>query len=148
MKNISLQELIALNNTPKAKMLVMKYGYSPARSYNDLINKLVRLTKEHREDALKEFAEIHPHRDLILYYSQIDTKPNKEEKKSNCDGDTMCSECRSKQRYMSFEGTENTGNTNIPTNTKQVGEWKDWLPMVAMTSLVTAVLVLAMKKVS
>ena len=36
-QNISLQELIAINNPSKAKALVVKYGYRPARNYNDLI---------------------------------------------------------------------------------------------------------------
>ena len=39
-QRISLQELVAINNTPKAKALLVKYGYKPARSYNDLIKKL------------------------------------------------------------------------------------------------------------
>ena len=54
-ENISLQELIAINNTSKAKALVVKYGYAPARNYNDLIQKLFRLTKEHREDPPPPF---------------------------------------------------------------------------------------------
>jgi hypothetical protein len=62
-QNISLQELIAINNPSKAKSLVIKYGYRPARNFNDLIQKLFRLTKEYREDALKDLVDIHPHKD-------------------------------------------------------------------------------------
>ena len=55
-EKISLQELIALNNTQQAKNLIKKYGYRPARNYDDLIQKLYRFTKENREEALKELA--------------------------------------------------------------------------------------------
>jgi SNF2 family DNA or RNA helicase len=56
-RNISLQELIAINNPSQAKALVVKYGYTPARNFNDLIQKLFLLTKEHREDALKDLVD-------------------------------------------------------------------------------------------
>jgi hypothetical protein len=140
-QNISLQELIAINNPSKAKALVIKYGYRPARSYNDLIQKLFRLTKEHREDALKDLVEIHPHKDLILHYAM--PTPVATETKSNCDGDTMCPVCtaKAKQKYMSFEGTE---TTPAPTNSTN-SDWKSMLPLIAITSLVTASLVIALK---
>jgi hypothetical protein len=137
-KNISLQELIAVNSTPQAKKLVIKYGYSPARSYNDLLNKLKRLTLEHREDALKEFAEIHPHRDLILHYTQQENKV-KEEVKSSCNGDDMCPSCRAKMQYSKFEGNEITSTSNNENQIKQL------LPTIAITSLITAMLVVAIK---
>jgi ubiquitin len=137
-QNISLQELIALNNTPKAKALIVRYGYRPARSFNDLIHKLFQFTKEYKEEALKELAEIHPHKDLILNYAQI--IPVVEEKKSNCNGDDMCSVCKAKQTMMSFEGT----NTN--TNLTQGTDIKSLLPIIAMTSIVTAVFVAVLKR--
>jgi hypothetical protein len=64
------------------------------------------------------------------------------ETKSNCDGDTMCPVCKAKQeRYMSFEGTETT-----PANNNSNGsDWKSMLPLIAITSLVTASLVIALK---
>ena len=40
MEKISLQELIAINNTPKAKALIIRYGYEPAQNYEDLVYKL------------------------------------------------------------------------------------------------------------
>jgi ubiquitin len=145
-KRISLQELIALNNTPKAKALIVKYGYKPARSYNDLIFKLIQFTKEHREDALREMAEIHPHRDLILNYLEM---PIIEEKKSNCDGDNMCPVCKAKQQLSSFEGnisTENQNAKNTNTNTTSNMDFKTMLPMIAITSLVTASLVILINR--
>jgi hypothetical protein len=139
-QNISLQELIAINNPSKAKALVVKYGYRPARSYNDLIQKLFRLTKEHREDALKDFVEIHPHKDLILHYAM--PVPVATENKSNCDGENMCPVCKARQQYMSFEGTNVATNTTTPNVNS---DWKSLLPIIAVTSLVTASLVIALK---
>ena len=70
MEKISLQELIAINNTPKAKALIIRYGYEPAQNYEDLVYKLFRLTKEYKQEALQDLAELHPHKDLILNYFQ------------------------------------------------------------------------------
>jgi hypothetical protein len=140
-ENISLQELIAINNTSKAKALVVKYGYRPARNYNDLIQKLFRLTKEHREDALKDLVDIHPHKDLILNYAM--PVPVVTENKSNCDGDNMCPVCsaKAKEKYMNFEGEVSNDKTNSNVNS----DWKSMLPIIAITSLVTASLVVALK---
>jgi hypothetical protein len=140
-QNISLQELIAINNTSKAKALVVKYGYSPARNYNDLIQKLFRLTKEHREDALNDLVDIHPHKDLILHYAM--PTPVTTEIKSNCEGDNMCPVCtaKAKEKYMNFEGTD---SNPAPTNSN--ADWKSMLPMIAITSLVTATLIIALNR--
>jgi hypothetical protein len=139
-ENISLQELIAINNTSKAKALVVKYGYRPARNYNDLIQKLFRLTKEHREDALKDLVDIHPHKDLILNYAM--PVPVVTENKSNLDGDNMCPVCKANQnRYLNFEGEVSNDKTNSNVNS----DWKSMLPIIAITSLVTASLVVALK---
>jgi hypothetical protein len=140
MKNtISLQELIAVNNTPKAKALIIKYGYRPARSYNDLIQKLTLFTKEFKEDALKELVELHPHKDLVLHYSNESSPLEKTEVKSNCDGDTMCSKCKEKERYSNFEANNNASQLN------QQADWKSMFPVIAVTSLVTASLVIILK---
>lgn len=137
-QNISLQELIAINNPSKAKALVVKYGYKPARNYNDLIQKLFRLTKEHREDALNDLVDIHPHKDLIIHYAL--PTPIETEVKSNCDGDTMCPKCmaKAKEKYMSFEGTE-----SAPTNSN--ADWKSMLPLIGLTSLVSVSLFIILK---
>jgi hypothetical protein len=138
-QTISLQELIAINNPSKAKALVVKYGYRPARSYNDLIQKLFVLTKEHREDALKDLVEIHPHKDLILHYSMPTIVES--EAKSNCDGDNMCASCKAKkEQYMNFEGVDTT-----PAKTQTKYDLKELLPIIAITSLVTTTLVIALK---
>jgi hypothetical protein len=141
---VSLQELVALNNTPKAKALIVKYGYKPANSFNDLIFKLTQFTKEHREDALKELAEIHPHKDLILNFTQLQT----DEIKSNCEGDKLCSKCKASNQFIGFDGTnnlmdnQNTLNSSLKTN-KDI---KNMLPIIAITSLLTASLVILISK--
>jgi len=138
-QNISLQELIAINNPTKAKALVVKYGYRPARSYNDLIQKLFILTKEHREDALNDLVEIHPHKDLILHYSMPLSVEN--EAKSNCDGDNLCASCKAKrEQFVNFEGLENTSS-----NSQKKYDLKELLPIIAFTSLLTTTLVIALK---
>lgn len=145
-QNISLQELIAINNPSKAKALIVEYGYKPARNYNDLIYKLFRLTKEHREDALKDLVEIHPHKDLIIHYAM--PIPVATENKSNCDGDTMCPVCKAKtkEKYMNFEGTINEpivdtkqlpNNTNTTSNINLISV----IPIIAITSLITATMI-------
>ena len=141
-QNISLQELIAINNPSKAKALVVKYGYRPARNYNDLIQKLFILTKEHREDGLKDLVDIHPHKDLILHYNM--PTPITTEIKSNCDGDTMCPVCtaKAKEKYMSFEGTDYNPAPLTPNS-----DWKSMLPLVAVTSLSTILLIGLIKRV-
>ena len=137
-QTISLQELIAYNNPSKAKALVVKYGYRPARNYNDLIQKLFILTKEHREDALKDLVEIHPHKDLILHF----TTPVSVEKeaKSSCDGNDLCPSCKAKQeKYLNFEGT------NEPQKSTDI-DLKKMLPAIALTSFITVVLISVLKK--
>jgi hypothetical protein len=137
-EKISLQELIALNNTQQAKNLIKKYGYRPARSYNDLIQKLFVLTKEHREDALKDLVEIHPHKDLIMNFSMPMILEN--ESKSNREGDDLCASCKAKkEQFMNFEGAESS------INSKRNYDLKEILPIIAITSLVTTTLVLALK---
>lgn len=137
-QNISLQELIAINNPSKAKALVVKYGYKPARNYNDLIQKLFRLTKEHREDALKDLVDIHPHKDLIIHYAT--PTPIETEIKSNCDGDKMCPTCmaKAKEKYMNFEGTDSASANSS-------SDWKSMLPLIGLTSLVSVSLFIILR---
>lgn len=131
-ERITLQELVALNNTPKAKALVIKYGYSPAKNYDDLIYKLFRFTKEYQEDALRELAELHPHKDLILQYN---CKPMATDKK--LEAPCQCPNCRMKRGEGTFS---NADGSNFKLETM-----KEWLPMVAIVGIVSAILVTAIK---
>lgn len=142
-QNISLQEFIAINNPSRAKELVVRYGYRPARNYDDLIQKLFRLTREHREDALKSLVEIHPHKDLILNFVS-DVTPIKTDNNSNSDKQTMCPVCADKitDKYKNFEGMDFAKNT---TNSNFNSDWKSMLPLIVITSFVTASLVMILK---
>jgi hypothetical protein len=144
-QNISLQELIAINNPSKAKALVVKYGYRPARSYNDLIQKLFILTKEHREDGLKELVDIHPHKDLILHYAMPVPVPVPvvTETKSNANGDNtgdcQCPSCQLARikMYSNFEGNEPNSKESI----------KDYIPIILVGGFVTLIVLGALKRV-
>jgi len=134
-ENISLQELIAINNTSKAKALVVKYGYRPAKNYDDLIQKLYRFTKENREEALKELANLHPHKDLILNYFCV------AENKSNADGlnnraECVCPSCQmARMKMMGYSNL--TGDENTDKNDKMLA----YLPPVLLGVVVGVILV-------
>ena len=103
MNKISLEELIAVNNTPKAKALVIRYGYEPAVNYQDLVQKLHRVKREYREEALEEMADLHPHKDLILHYNEP-----KEAKSSACGcGNSNCN--GSDKKYSIFRKRNYSG---------------------------------------
>lgn len=124
-KEISLQELIAYNSTPKAKALIVKYGYSPARNINQLIDKLYLFTKEHKQDALMELTEIHPHKDLILNL----VNP-KESDNSSIDEKCSCSNCLGTKKsigFSSFDGEEPKKNTNV----------LDYVPMILLAGIIS-----------
>ena len=76
MEKISIQEYIAYNNRPMAQKMLVKYGLKPAKSPIEMERKLIALTRDYKEEALREFANIHPDKELILKYA------DKEEKKS------------------------------------------------------------------
>jgi hypothetical protein len=134
-EKISLQELIALNNTQQAKNLIKKYGYRPARNYDDLIQKLYRFTKENREEALKELANLHPHKDLILNYFCV------AENKSNADGlnnpaECVCPSCQmARMKMMGYSNL--TGDENTDKNDKMLA----YLPPVLLGVVVGVILV-------
>jgi len=93
MEKISIQEYIAYNNRPMAQKMLVKYGLKSAKSPMEMERKLISLTKDYKEEALRELANIHPDKELILKYV------DREEKKSGfcgCsgfDGDNSSSFC-------------------------------------------------------
>ena len=139
-EKISLQELIALNSTAQSKKLIVQYGYKPARNYNDLISKMYRFTKDYREDALKELANIHPHKDLIMNYFCVANN----EPKSNADGDNKTTDCQCPscqlarmKMYSNADGNE--------TNTQE--SIKDYIPMILIFGIVGIVMVGALRTI-
>lgn len=139
-EKISLQELIALNSTAQSKKLIVQYGYKPARNYNDLISKMYRFTKDYREDALKELANIHPHKDLIMNYFCVANN----EPKSNADGDNKTTDCQCPscqlarmKMYSNVDGNE--------TNTQE--SIKDYIPMILIFGIVGIGMVAALRTI-
>lgn len=139
-EKISLQELVALNNTAQSKKLIVQYGYKPARNYNDLISKMYRFTKDYREDALKELANIHPHKDLIMNYFCVANN----EPKSNADGDNKATDCQCPscqlarmKMYSNADGNE--------TNTQE--SIKDYIPMILIFGIVGIGMVAALRTI-
>jgi hypothetical protein len=77
MEKISIQEYIAYNNRPMAQKMLVKYGLKTAKNPNEMERKLISLTRDYKEEFLKELANIHPDKELILKYA------DKKEEKSN-----------------------------------------------------------------
>lgn len=129
MEKISLQELIAINNTPKAKALIVRYGYEPARNYEDLMYKLFRFTKDYRKEALKELANIHPHKDLILNYFQRPEcdcqKPEKIRKRVG----SKYSNFEFSDDYIDVEGSKDNGLE------KKLDGIEKYMPMIAIAGI-------------
>ena len=130
MEKISLQELIAINNTPKSKALIIRYGYDPAQNYEDLVYKLFRLTKDYKQEALKDLAELHPHKDLILNYFQ----------RPECTCNTQPEKIRRRigKRFSNFDlsddyiDVEGSNNNNLE---KKVDTIKEYMPMIAIAGI-------------
>ena len=88
MEKISIQEYIAYNNRPMAQKMLVKYGLKPAKSPVEMERKLIALTRDYKEDALKEFANMHPDKELILKYADREEKKSKFCGCSGFDGDS------------------------------------------------------------
>ena len=149
-KGISLQELIAINSTPKARALVVKYGFRPARSTDDLIKKLYRITKENKKDALQDLIAIHPHSDLFSW------KAEQEEMSNVCGGCGVlsgvdgvkssgcgCKACEDKHSnmvvddvYVDVEGKEAGKGVKNPLNAETVvNKTSEYLPLVVVATV-------------
>jgi len=88
---IPLLELLAYNSTLSAKDLLKKHKMPEAVGYRDLQDKLADLYEKSNDKIAveKEFASIHPHRDLILKYLSpppVETKVIIPEPKSSAEG--------------------------------------------------------------
>lgn len=154
-ERISLQELIAVNNPSKARALVVKYGFRPARNTNDLIYKLFRITKDNGEEGLKDLAQIHPHKDLLdwdkndksSFSSCCGTTSSFNGdsysnacgcQHSNCDGDNKCSACKENERKsntIADDYIDVTGNTQQSPMAKLSDKAVDMIPIVLLAGL-------------
>jgi hypothetical protein len=106
MEKISIQEYIAYNNRPMAQKMLVKYGLKPAKSPVEMERKLIALTRDYKEDALKEFANMHPDKELILKYADREEKKSKFCGCSGFDGDSS-----------SFCGCSGFDGTTTPAST-------------------------------
>lgn len=126
MQTLSIQEVVAINETPKANALLIRYGYKPAKNIDNLIRELFRFTRDYREVALEELANIHPHRKLILHFNE----------------NNMFKENRSRRigdRFSSFEMEEqidflgSKSNDNTQKNPMQT--INEYLPLIAVAGI-------------
>jgi len=69
MRALPLPAYLALNNPKGSQELIVKYNIRPAKSPKDMIRKLQFILKNRKEQALEQFAFIHPDKDLILAYA-------------------------------------------------------------------------------
>jgi hypothetical protein len=151
MEKISIQEYIAYNNRPMAQKMLVKYGLKPAKSPMEMERKLISLTKDYQEEALKELANIHPDKELILKYADRE----KEEKKcgfcgcSGFDGeDNSSSFCG----CSGFDGENKKGTTNSsleatpPTQTGNMLLKSENLGVVLVAGLLAVTIVALSRK--
>ena len=166
-KNISLQELIAINNPSRAKKLIQKYGYKPARSYTDLIQKLKRLTLDNK-NGLKELVEIHPHKDLFIHFLDLTSDSGekaicpvckeKENEKVNFDAknddyfinsSSSLNNNEDNQNYSYFsqlpmdESDKYMSSQSEKLNSSEI---KKYIPLIAVTSIFTLILFTLIKR--
>jgi hypothetical protein len=145
MQKISPQEIVAIDATPQAKALIIKYGYSPAQDMDDLVMKLDRMVAEHKELALKDIADIHPHRDLIGYYLEQDIR-----KEIDSLPKPKCGCSTNKSKKSSFDGSNgsivNSGGSNTSESSILSKTLTSNNTLMLGGLLVFAITVIALKK--
>lgn len=152
---ISLLTLLANTKTADARKLLKKYNQGDATDYNDLALKLAELYQSSDEKVAieKEFAEMHPHKDLILRNLTPKPVPVPVEEKanftqaetdhlhrqfigsnmsgySNCGGNPNCT-CNSKFSNACGCGSGFDGNTQS-TKPKPMSQIQDWVGPIAL----------------
>jgi len=148
--HIPLLELLAINNTQKARELLQKYGKEDALSYADLEDKLAQLyaTSKDKVELEMSFAEIHPHKDFILKYlapSKIQTKViipenhasadanddnDMSEQQSSCEGNPNCN-CNKKSSFDNNEAIVQ----RVPAQVRQLNS-SELVAIVGIVALV------------
>jgi hypothetical protein len=151
-EKISIQEYIAYNNKPLAQKMLVKYGLRPAKSPIELERKLVSLTRDYKEEALRELANIHPDKDLILNFAdRPELKSNKQSSFCGCssgfDGEESSSFCG----CSGFDGsktetklTESKPTENLPAKNNLLSG--ENLGIILITGLVAITIVALSKK--
>jgi hypothetical protein len=68
---IPLPTIIAYNSTEQAQRLITKFGYPRAVNVKELETRLAQVIKNFGDEGLKEIAQIHPDKKLILTYNAV-----------------------------------------------------------------------------
>ena len=142
------------NRQPELRRLVVKYGLPPAKNAKDLWSKVNYLVAKFKGEVLKDIAEIHPDKDLIIWsestkagndaapksISEIDLSsilPMEEKKSGACgcagaDGEySECGGCG-----CGCSGCRTTATTATYSNAGGIVEKvKDNMPIVVIGSL-------------
>ena len=139
-KKVHILSLLANNATGASRRLLKRHGIDDAKSHKDLEYKLAMLYKSKKEadeapDLEKEFANIHPHKDLILKYcskpmEKSDKEKEKEvgqmvksvvsEKISNCEGNPDCGCNKKFSNACGCSGADgSTGSSGNQSENKQ-----------------------------
>jgi hypothetical protein len=145
MEKISIQEYIAYNNRPMAQKMLVKYGLKTAKNPMDMERKLVSLTRDYKEEFLKELANIHPDKELILKYAD-----KKDEKSNFCgcsgfDGEKTCSFCGC-SGFDGVKSTESKPTEPKPTESKNSVFKNENLGIILVAGLLAITIVAIAKK--
>ena len=65
-KIMNVYEYIAANNPREANYMLSGYGYKKTQSKREISENLKSLVRKNKEEGLKDLADIHPDKDLIL----------------------------------------------------------------------------------
>lgn len=156
-KNITLMTVVASGSTKSAQALLAKHGIPKAKSYADLEMKLCKLwyNSEDKIQIEKELAEIHPHKKWLLERLQPATPAITEEVKiepvieqSSFEGYQNPNQANSypnhcncpiciEQMKSSFDGSKNKES--------KANSFMDYMPAIAMVSIVVVGLVVVLK---
>ncbi len=150
---IKLVELLAYNAQLPARELLQKHGISDPTNTHELSDKLeaLYLGSQDRASIEKEFAEIHPHKDLILTYLSSNA-PSKTIVKveeplsaacgcSGFDNYSNCSGCGG-----TCGGSSNAEGGNINSAQPNFNQRNDTLALLTLVSIVALVGIFLNKK--
>jgi hypothetical protein len=150
---IKLVELLAYNAQVPSRELLQKYGISDPKNTHELSDKLEQLylTATDKSTIEKSFAEIHPHKDLILAYLS-ENAPSKTIVKveeplsaacgcSGFDSYSNCSGCGG-----TCGGSSNAEGSNINTAQPNFNQKNDTLALLTLVSIVALVGIFLNKK--
>jgi hypothetical protein len=134
---IPITRYLTINSTEEAHNLVEKYGYKPV-SYQQLFHSLNDLLHEKGEEALREFALIHPDREIII--ARFGEKQQEAESKfSNANGmDFTCDK---------EEKTSNLVETNATVSDVFTFDFKKQLPYIVGGAMAITIMAILIKKI-